>query len=414
MPTLHIAIVGGGAAGLFAAITAKHYYPDTDVCIFEKNNKLLAKVAITGGGRCNLTNSFADIADLSNAYPRGHKLIKRLFNTFDYDDVYQWFEDHGVPLVTQEDNCVFPRSQDSQSIIDCLISTARQLGVKFRLGCTITSIEQTLDGKLCLTSTCGQAIATQKQHYDRVAVTTGGSPQMKGLEFLSPVVRKLESPVASLFTLTINERRLQSMMGTVVNPVTVSIPSTKFKAEGPLLITHWGVSGPAVLKLSSYAARFLHDANYHSTLAVNWINRTHHHEVEQEFYMFIASNANKMAGNVHPFNLTSRLWTYILEKCGCPADRRMGELGKKMINKLIDTLTNDQYTIAGKGKFKDEFVTCGGVALGELNLNTLESKHCPHLFFAGEVTDVDGITGGFNLQAAWTMGYVVGMNIGKA
>ena len=156
MPTLHIAIVGGGAAGLFAAITAKHYYPDTDVHIFEKNNKLLAKVAITGGGRCNLTNSFADIADLSNAYPRGHKLIKRLFNTFDYDDVYQWFEDHGVPLVTQEDNCVFPQSQDSQSIIDCLISTARQLGVKFRLGCAITSIDQTPDGKLCLTSTCGQ------------------------------------------------------------------------------------------------------------------------------------------------------------------------------------------------------------------------------------------------------------------
>ena len=413
MPTLHIAIVGGGAAGLFAAITAKHNHPHTDVTVFEKNSKLLAKVAITGGGRCNLTNSFTEINDLRNAYPRGHKLIKRLFNTFDYNDVYQWFEDHGVPLITQEDNCVFPQSQDSQSIIDCLISTARQLGVKFRLGCNITSIEQSQYGQLCLGFTVGQAREMQHQYFDRVAVTTGGSPQLRGLDFLSSVVQKIESPVASLFTLTINDRRLQSMMGTVVDPVTVSIPSTKFRAEGPLLITHWGMSGPAVLKLSSYAARLLHESDYRSTLTVNWINRSNHNEVEQEFYSFISANHNKMAGNVHPFDLSSRLWTYILEKSGCPAERRMGELGKKMVNKLIDTLTNDQYAIAGKGKFKEEFVTCGGVALDELNLNTLESKNCPHLFFAGEVIDVDGITGGFNLQAAWTMGYVAGLNIGK-
>ncbi len=409
--TLHIAIVGGGAAGFFAAIATKRQNPDAEVTIFEKLSKVLAKVEITGGGRCNLTNTFADIADASQAYPRGHKLMKRLFRRFNHRDAHSWFEDHGVPLVIQEDQCVFPQSQDAMSVVNCLTSTALSLGVKIKTRHTLTGMERQEDGKLQLIFKTDGNVRTLV--FDRVAITTGGSPRPEGLRHLVDLGHEVEHPVPSLFTFNIADKKFKQLMGTVVDPVTVSIPATKWRATGALLITHWGMSGPAVLKLSSHAARHLHDNAYVHPMAVNWINETNRATVETQLHAIIDHNPQKQLSSIRPYDLPSRLWTYLIEKTGYTADKRWGELGKKGCNQLIETLTNDHYDISGKGTFKEEFVTCGGIALSNVNPHTLESKVCPHLFFAGEVLDIDAITGGFNLQAAWTTGYVVGQHIAE-
>ena len=404
--TLHIAIIGGGAAGFFAAIAAKRKQPQADITIFEKNSKVLAKVEITGGGRCNLTNSFDEISDLKQAYPRGHKLMKRLFKRFDYTHAFRWFEENGVPLVTQADQCVFPQSQDSHSIIDCLVNTAKRLGVKIQCNHCLTAITEQEDSKLLLDFKGGKQMA-----FDRVAITTGGHPRIENFKHLADLGHEIETPIPALFTFNIGDKAFRELMGTVVDPVFTSIPGTKFRAEGPLLITHWGMSGPAVLKLSSHSARHLHENNYQVKIAVNWVHETNHTLVEENIRGIIAANPQKQLASIRPYNLPSRLWLYIIQKMGYSAEKKWAELGKKGCNLLIETLTNDLYQVNGKGAFKEEFVTCGGVSLTSVDLHTLESKVCLHLFFAGEVLDIDAITGGFNLQAAWTTGYVVGQHI---
>ncbi len=404
--SLRIAIIGGGAAGYFAAIEAKRCVPDAEITIFEKNSTMLAKVAITGGGRCNLTNSFAQISDAKQAYPRGHKLMKRLLKHFSHTDVYDWFEREGVALVTQDDECVFPVSQDSQTVISCLTGLATRLDVRQQCGHSVMDIRRNADDTLHLCFANGR-----EADFDRVAITTGGAPKGEGLQVLARLEHKIEQPVPSLFTLNVADTDFLALMGTVVDPVVTSIPGTKFRAEGALLVTHWGMSGPAVLKLSSHAARFLSENNYRTQVAVNWTGITHSSATLEEMAAIVAANAQKQLASVRPFNLPSRLWLYILAKSGLQQQKRWGELGKKGISRLVETLTNDIHTISGKGRFRDEFVTCGGVSLSSVDMNTLESRVCPHLFFAGEVLDVDAITGGFNLQAAWTMGFVVGHNV---
>lgn len=406
--TLHIAIVGGGAAGFFAAIEAKRNFPQTDITIYEKNSKVLAKVEITGGGRCNLTNSFAEISDLKQAYPRGHKLMKRLFKRFDHKKVFGWFENNGVPLVTQDDQCVFPMSQDSHSVIDCLVNTAKHLGVKIQCNHQLTHITELEDGRLHLGFKNGK-----QGVFERVAITTGGHPRMENFKHLANLGHEIEQPIPSLFTFNIADKDFKNLMGTVVDPVSISIPGTKLKAEGALLITHWGMSGPAVLKLSSHAARLLHENNYQVKIAVNWIHESNRTCVEENIQGIITANPQKQLASIRPFNLPSRLWLYLIKKMNLSTEKKWSEMGKKGYNLLIETLTNDLYPVNGKGTFKEEFVTCGGVSLNSINLHTLESKVCPHLFFAGEVLDIDAITGGFNLQAAWTTGYIVGQHIGE-
>ena len=404
--SLRIAIIGGGAAGYFAAIEAKRCAPDAEITIFEKNSTMLAKVAITGGGRCNLTNSFAQISDAKQAYPRGHKLMKRLLKHFSHTDVYDWFEREGVALVTQDDECVFPASQDSQTVISCLTGLATRLGVRQQCGHSVMDIRRNADDTLHLCFANGR-----EADFDRVAITTGGAPKGEGLQVFARLGHKIEQPVPSLFTFNVADADFLALMGAVVDPVVTSIPGTKFRAEGALLVTHWGMSGPAVLKLSSHAARFLSENNYHTQVAVNWTGITHSSATSEEVAAIVAANAQKQLASVRPFNLPSRLWLYILAKSGLQQQKRWGELGKKGISRLGETLTNDIHTISGKGRFRDEFVTCGGVSLSSVDMNTLESRVSPHLFFAGEVLDVDAITGGFNLQAAWTMGFVVGRNV---
>ena len=385
------AIVGGGAAGFFLAVNLKEMMPEMEVTIFERGQHVLRKVAISGGGRCNCTNSFASVGDLSEVYPRGHRLMKRLFNVFDNRDAYQWFERHGVPLVTQDDDCVFPASQDAQSIVGCLLGNARRLGVEIRTGRKIASLDE-LNG------------------YDYIAVTTGGTTSEK----LSTVNYQLStiSPCPSLFSFRIDDERLQALMG-IVTEATAMIPGTKLKASGPLLITHWGMSGPAILRLSSYAARLLYDNQYRLPLSVNWTNEKPD-KVLQELYGIAAAHPQKLIANIRPYALTGRLWEYIIRKAlGNRSEGKWLSLNKKEMNRLSNMLTNDEYQIAGRAPFKDEFVTCGGVSLQSINPSTLESKTHPRLYFAGEVLDIDGITGGFNFQAAWTTAYVVAKSIAE-
>ena len=385
---MRTAIIGGGAAGFFLAVNLKEMVPSMAVTILERSQRVLAKVEVSGGGRCNCTNSFAHVTDLSQVYPRGHRLLKRLFNVFDYQAGYQWFEDHGVRLVTQDDDCVFPALQDSHAVINCFLSEAKRHQIEVRLGAKVNALDDVAD-------------------YDFVAVCTGGSPQASGLQWLADAGHEIVKPVPSLFTLSIADRQLTELMGTVVEPVQVMIPGTKFRAEGPLLITHWGVSGPAVLRLSSYAARHLSEAGYQVPLSINWTGRKEP-EVLQQLQAIVAQQPQKQLQTIAPCGLPARLWSYLLVKTlGERSRNRWQNLNQKELNRLVNTLTNDAYTTAGRAAFRDEFVTCGGVSLADVNPATLESRHVPNLYFAGEVLDIDGITGGFNFQAAWTTAYVV-------
>ena len=320
--------------------------------------------------------------------------MKRLFKTFDYRDAYAWFEQHHVRLTTQEDNCVFPVSQDSHTIINCFLYEAKRLGVEIRTACRIDNLDALSD-------------------YDFVAVTTGGSPKAEGLAWLSSKGVSIVEPVPSLFTFSINDEALHALMGTVVETATALIPGSGFRASGPLLITHWGMSGPAILRLSSYAARTLHEHQYQMPLAVNWTSRKDA-EIMEELQTVIARHPQKQMTTIRPFDLPTRLWTYLAEKAlGERASNRWQLLNKKELNRLVNILSNDTYQIAGRAAFKDEFVTCGGVSLSAVDPVTLESKDLPHVYFAGEVLDIDGVTGGFNFQAAWTTAYTVAQAISK-
>ena len=386
------AVVGGGAAGFFLAVNLKEMMPAMEVVIFERSHHELAKVEVSGGGRCNCTNSFDSVTDLSHVYPRGHRLLKRLFNNFDYQDAYRWFEQHGVPLVTQDDDCVFPQAQDSHAIIDCFLSLARRYHIEIRKGVRVDSLDQLRD-------------------FDNVVVTTGGSPKGDGLRWLAVLGHEIETPVPSLFTFSIADEHLHALQGTVVNDVTAMLVGTKIRATGPLLITHWGVSGPAILKLSSHGARYLAEHNYQSPMSIRWLPMQDE-EVAALLYEQGVKQLKKQLTTYNPFGLQQRLWTYLVEKAlASRAQIRWTELNKKDVNRLVNVLLNDTYQLAGRAPFKDEFVTCGGVSLKAVNPATLESRHVPHLYFAGEVLDIDGVTGGFNFQAAWTTAYTVAMSI---
>lgn len=376
---MKIAIIGAGAAGCFCAIELKRRMPNAVVTVYEAGAKALAKVALTGGGRCNLTNSFNGISNISEAYPRGWQLMKRALRNFSQKDCWEWFEREGVGLVLQEDNCVFPKSQDAMQIVRTLLMAMHREGVILK---TESKIEDL--GKL---------------DADIKIVTTGGSPKRSGLSFLKGYELEISEPVPSLFTFNIEEESLRKLTGTVIQNVTAGICGTAYKASGTLLITDWGVSGPVILKLSSYAARYLAEHGYNADLNINWGCR------------FEPDESRKQISSIHPEKLSARLWDHLISRSGIRSDITMKEIGSKGMNKLNGTLSSDVYHISGKGRFKEEFVTCGGIALSNININTLESRKYPGLYFAGEVLDVDGITGGFNLQAAWSMAYTVAESV---
>lgn len=380
---MRTAIIGGGAAGFFAAIRLKTLVPEMQVVILERQQRVLAKVEISGGGRCNCTNSFSGVSDLRQVYPRGAKLLGRLFRYFGPEDAYTWFENHGVRLVTQDDECVFPAVQDSHAIIDCFVHECHRLGIQIRLDA---------DG-------FAEALPEGKPAYDYVIVCTGG---------MSPAVRRhfdnadIVEPLPSLFTFNISDKGLTNLMGTVIQDAVASIAGTRFSAAGPLLVTHWGVSGPAILKLSSHAARLLAENNYQLPLLISWTGTVRSDEVRIMLARLAADARNKLVVNARLLTIPSRLWEHLVGKAGIASERKWGEVGTKQLNRLVEVLTNDRYDIAGRCHYKDEFVTAGGIALNAVDKSTLEYKRIRRIYFAGEVLDIDGVTGGFNFQAAWT------------
>lgn len=404
MTKMRVAIIGGGAGGFFAAISVKHHHPDAQVTIHEKSLKLLSKVKISGGGRCNVTNGTDSINTLAEAYPRGSKQLRKLFGTFNNQHVMHWFEERGVPLVIQDDLCVFPVSQNSQSIIDCFMNEARKLGIEIKTQSGVQKIEE-VDNQLELTFT-GENTSTER--YDKVIVATGGSPKLNGLDWLAELGHQISPPVPSLFTFNMPSEPITELMGIVVEKAIVRIQGTKLRGDGPLLITHWGMSGPAVLKLSSFGARILSEMSYNCVAQVNWVNEVNVDEVSKRMTRLSKEQPNKQIANARFLEIPVRLWIHLLEKCEIPKDITWSQLGKKPFNKLLNILTNDEYVVSGKTTFKEEFVTCGGVSLESLDMKTMESRTMKNLYFTGEVIDIDGITGGYNFQAAWTTAYIAG------
>lgn len=394
-----IIIIGAGAAGMFCAAELHRRVPRLGITILEAGRKSLAKVAVTGGGRCNLTNSFEDIVNLVQAYPRGERIMKRALGQFSVKDTLEWFRSRGVALVLQDDHCWFPKSQDAMEIVRTLRNAAS--GAEILLGKKVTGITDNGD---CFSVTCGE----EEFCASHVVVTAGGLPA--GTTMFDPLNLEMVPSVPSLFTFRIDDSVTQ-LMGLVVGKVTAAVPGTKFRADGPLLITDWGMSGPAILRLSSYAARYLKEKGYQAPLSVNWLNVNY--EKAHEIIRGIASaNPQKMVESVHPDAIPSRLWAYLAGKAGV-GGRRWAEIGKTGMNRLCSCLTDDNYRICGRAKFKDEFVTCGGVGLGNIDPLTMEAKKHPGLYFAGEVLDIDAITGGFNLQAAWSTAYCAAKSIAR-
>ena len=387
---MKIALIGAGAAGCFCAINIKRRMPHAEVHIFERGSKPLAKVAITGGGRCNLTNTFAQVGSLQQVYPRGDKLMRRMLSRFSQHDAMRWFEEAGVRLTVQPDQCVFPQSQDAMEIVHTLLRLMQQSGVELHLGAEVTH--------------------ELLHDFDRVVVCTGSFPKHGVPAFLQPSSLEIKQPIPSLFTFTVPTVN-KTLMGTVVSDAAVSLAGTKFRASGALLLTHWGMSGPAILRLSSYAARHLADAKYQAVLVVNWCGEQGEEAVRTHLTTLLSMNPQKTISNVWFPWLTQRHWQELLHRADVPPTQRCSAMNKSLLNRLVAVLTGDHYPVTGKSTYKEEFVTCGGVALSNISSTTLESKTLPGLYFAGEVLDVDGITGGFNLQAAWSMGYVVAESI---
>lgn len=402
---MKIAVIGGGAAGFFSALAAKENYPQAKIILLEKSQKVLSKVKISGGGRCNVTNGCTNISQLVKAYPRGQKILKKAFRIFQTQDTMNWFEERGVALTIQEDQCVFPVAQDSQVIIDCFLREASRLGIQVLTQKGVQYLEQV--GTTW--SVHFQKGTTGTELFDKVIVATGGSPTLKGLQWLADLGHKIEHPVPSLFTFNMpQEQAIRNLMGIVVEKTRCSIQGSKLKSSGPLLITHWGMSGPAILQLSAFGARWLHEHHYQAVLQVNWVDEPNQQVIQEALQMIVQNHPQKQLRNYRPYALPDRLWQYLLQKSQLPLHKRWSELGKKGINKLSTLLTNDTYQVSGKTTFKEEFVTCGGVSLSDINPTTFQSRICPNLYFAGEVMDIDGITGGYNFQAAWTTAFIAG------
>lgn len=400
-----VAIIGGGAAGCFAAAHLSRMAPGLAVDLYESSSKLLAKVAVTGGGRCNLTNTFDCITDLSEAYPRGARLMKRALKSFSQADTCSWFESEGVRLTVQDGQYVFPASQDAMQIVRTLENALSAGGVRVHTGRKLTGIGDE-DGLFSLLFADGkEAVA------DRVLVAVGGK---KDFSFLDPLGLEIVPPCPSLFTFNLSDKAFRSLMGTVVEDAGTYIPGTKFRARGPLLITDWGVSGPAVLKLSSYAARYLCEKNWRSQLGVRWLPSVNESALRLRLETMALENPRRKISNVHPPELPSRLWAFLLSRSGLREDMVWAELGVKGLSRLVGTLLSDVYEITGRGSFKDEFVTAGGVSLSEVNPSDMRCRKHPGLYFAGEVLDVDAITGGFNLQAAWSTAFVAASSIAES
>ncbi len=404
--TMQIAIVGGGASGFMAAITAAETFPEAKIVILEKNRTVLNKVRISGGGRCNVTHNPSDLRFFIKNYPRGEKLLRKLLPKFDANATVDWFEKRGVKLKTEADGRMFPITDSSHTVIECMLRTARQLNIEIRTSTVVDSFTSTSGGfELRL----GDEEILQ---VDRLLIATGGYPRLSSFDWLETHSHQIVSPVPSLFTFNTPQNFLLPLAGVSVQDTIVKISGTKYEWRGPLLITHWGLSGPAVLKLSAWGARELAEKNYEFGCRVNWLPELNEQQV-REFLINEKTKTPKqqLVSNAR-FGLPLRLWKAFTEMVEIPETLKWGDASHKNLNRLTEVLTNSQFAVSGKTTFKEEFVTCGGISLTDIDPETLQSRSVKGLYFAGEVMDVDGITGGFNFQNAWTTGYIAGKNIG--
>ncbi|MBD2435803.1 NAD(P)/FAD-dependent oxidoreductase [Nostoc sp. FACHB-110] len=408
MQPLKIIVIGGGAAGFFGAIACANANPHAQVILIEASRQPLAKVRISGGGRCNVTHACFEAAGLIPNYPRGGKALRGAFSRFQAKDTVSWFANQGVPLKKEADGRMFPVTDSSETIVECLMNAATDNGVELRIGTPVVSVTK-LSTQFEINLKSGETLKC-----DRLLLATGSNPI--GYKIAQEFGHQIEPPVPSLFTFNIADSNLRALSGVSVNPVRLrlSIPEKPvLEQTGPLLITHWGVSGPAVLKLSAWGARILHDNRYQATLVINWLPDLTQEQVRERI-LAVKNEWGKKAIALHRgVDLPHRLWQYLINRISINTDLRWAEISNKSLNQLVQEISQGKYLVSGKGAFKEEFVTCGGVSLQEVNFKTMESKLIPGLYFAGEVLDIDGITGGFNFQSAWTTAYLAGSAIAK-
>ena len=396
----HLIVIGGGAAGFFCAVNAARMNPGLKVTILEKSNKLLSKVKVSGGGRCNVTHACFDIADMSKQYPRGRHFVKKAFHLFFTTDTVQWFEDRGVKIKTEKDGRMFPESDSSQSVINCLMKEADRFNVTILLNTEVKHLSKE-NGKFVL-----ELADFNKLRSDHVCIAAGGYPKTSMFTWLKETGHSFEEPVPSLFTFNLLQHHITKLMGISIEKAKVKITGTKLEEEGPLLITHWGLSGPVVLRLSAWGARQLAISKWNFPILVNWLPEFNEQVLQKKFQQFRAELASQKIVNKNPFVLPARLWEFFTSQAGVKPEWRWADLPATVQNKLIKNLYGYECEVKGKTTFKEEFVTAGGIKLDEVDANTMMSKKMPGLFFAGEVLDVDGITGGYNFQHAWTSGWV--------
>lgn len=401
-----IVVIGGGAAGFFGAINAAMANANNKVILIEKSSKLLAKVRVSGGGRCNVTHHCFDNKQLAQNYPRGNKELLGAFNQFSVKDTIAWFETRGVRLKTEDDGRMFPQANTSEAIIHCLMNVAQQVGVDIQMNVAIKKIETTANNTFLLSVDNDTTI-----HADKLLIATGGANKISSYDWLSVLGHHIIAPVPSLFTFNIQDEKLNALMGVSVLNAKVKIVGTKLENEGPLLITHWGMSGPAILKLSAWGARDLAERNYSFAIQVNWLYDKTEQELKDDFEKQKQNQGAKIISNTKPTALSTRLWLYLLDKSNLNGNEKLADLNKKQIQTLIQHLIADEYKVNGKSTFKEEFVTCGGISLKEVDFKTMQSKIIPNLFFAGEVLDIDAVTGGFNFQAVWTTAWIAAKGI---
>lgn len=404
----HLVVIGGGAAGFFCAVNAARLNRHLRVTIVEKTSKLLSKVRVSGGGRCNVTHACFEIPALVKKYPRGTNFLKKTFHQFNTAHCVKWFEERGVKLKTEADGRMFSITDSSQTIIDCLLKDANKYGVEILMNAEVRSMKHE-DAVFKLELSNNRHLTS-----DFVCVASGGYPKSSMFDWLKALGHSIEEPVPSLFTFNMPHNPITQLMGLSVEKASVKIVGSKLSDEGPLLITHWGMSGPAILKLSAWGARELANKNYHFNILINWLSDYNEQSLREKWQLIRNERSSQKIGNRNPFNLPNRLWVYLLNESGINEDIRWADLPGKEQNKLIKNLSAQEFEVKGKTTFKEEFVTCGGIKLSELDANSMQSKIVPNLFFAGEILDVDGVTGGFNFQHAWTSGWIAANSIAGA
>lgn len=399
-----VCVIGGGAAGFFAAINLAIKHPDYSIELLEKSSKLLSKVKISGGGRCNVTHACFDKHELVKNYPRGYRELVQVFSRFDANDTIQWFQKQGIKLHTESDGRMFPVSNSSQTIIDCFLHLAEKHQIRIRKNTEVLHISpQAEDFELKTSNGVLRA--------NVIICAMGGHPKSGFYDVLRRLGHSIQEPLPSLFTLNFPQEKItKELMGLSVQDAEVRIKGSKLNYHGPVLITHWGLSGPAVLKLSAFAAKEFFDKDYHSEILVNWVYPLKTHEVEEELKQIRLSKNKSFPLSQSQFNLPKRLWEYLCDKAGISKQKPWAELSSKQLQALAQALSASTFKMEGRTTFKEEFVTCGGVNLKEVDFKTMQSKKVPGLFFCGEVLDIDGITGGFNFQSAWSTAWICSEN----